>query len=54
MKAACSYHTQQPIREIIAITTTDVHPPLFYYYYARLAIDFGNSVASLRAFKAYV
>jgi mannosyltransferase len=41
---------QQPIREIIAITTTDVHPPLYYVIMHVWQSIFGNSVASLRGF----
>lgn len=41
---------QQPIGEIIAITTTDVHPPLYYVIMHVWQLIFGNSVASLRGF----
>ena len=41
---------QQPIREIITITTTDVHPPLYYVIMHVWQSIFGNSVASFRGF----
>lgn len=41
---------QQPINDIIAITTTDVHPPLYYLLMHIWQLIFGNLAAALRGF----
>ena len=41
---------QQPIHDIVTITTTDVHPPLYYVIMHVWQLVFGVSAVSLRGF----